>query len=791
MFVLLLVALAVFDGQTVEEIVKEQNLAARVERLERLRQQTDKAETATQVKLRLAMAGAENSLGRYEEARRHALEAVTLLDKAPGAEAVRQRSQALNHIGNAYLYQSRYPEALENYEASLRAAQEGKFDDLAALRWNNIGTVHYFAGNYAAAWGAYEEAAQVVSRHETEAWARKAYTTTLVNKATIRQRLNRYREALQLYQLVRQQIAKDPLSSAGPVADAQLLANTGALYRRLGDPYKALQAEEEALRLFERAQYRDGILGTLSSIAMTTFQDLDDRVKARRLFKRILEAAQQAKSTREETVARLNLGEIDLVENRRDEAQAGFSLCLEAARRANLAEEEWRALFGLARLALAQNERRRAVVLLEQAAAKIADIEQRIQPGKERIGFLIDKRQALDLLIELRLGENKFDDSLLELIESSHSRSLRTRRTLPGLATLQRSITAGTTVLLTWTGPQRTALIPLTRDTARIYWLEAGTRSRAVRSYLARFPDSPFFPPLAARLESIAEVQAARRLLVIPDQWLGSIPWASPASARESAVQLLPSVTLLELESKQLFRWPWQPTSLAVAVAQPDPQFIAADGNDLPPLPLVAAEAEELSRRLPGKNVLLKDKSATKAAVLAAMPRFAVLHIAAHSVADPADAGHSRLLLQDAPLFASELAGLPLDQLELVVLSACSSAQGEMIAGEGLEGLTSTFLKAGAANVVGTLWPVPDQIAAQWSKAFYQHLGASEPLEVAVAMANRAIDDPVHRYAFVLWGNGGLRLKTFPWWPSVMAVAMVAIAAVVLPKLSRARKRES
>lgn len=760
MLSVLLLALLAVDGQTLDEIVREPNLKVRLTGLEKLRQRTPASDAMENARVRIAMAGVENSLAQYDAARQHAQEALQMLPPT----AAKERSQAMNHTGNAYLYQSRYPEALENYEESLRVARGGQLYEYAALRLNNIGSVHYFAGNYAAAFGAYEEARRLVQEHDGEPWAHKTRTTTLVNQATILQRLNRLREALQVYQEVRLQIQKDPASSAGPVADAQLLANSGALYRRLGDPYKALKAEEEALSLFERAQYRDGVLGTLSSIAITTFQDLEDRPRARQLFQRILEETRRSQSPREEAVARLNLAEIDLVEHKMVAAQAGFSLCLESARKLNLAEEEWRALFGLARLAVQEKERSRALQLLQQAAAKISDLERRIQPGKVRVGFLSDKRQALDLLIQLRLEDGKFDSELLQLLESSHSRSLRPKKEVPRLEELQRSLAAGATILLTWAGPQRTALIPLTRDSAKIYWLESGYRTRAVRAFLARFPGQPFFAPLRERLKGVDEVEKAERLTVIPDQWLATIPWQAPPAAAQlkTAVRLLPSVALFDGEKREVFRWPWQNTSLAVAVAQPQLAFGGSEDARLAPLPRVAAEAAELGRWLPGKNLLLADGAATKAAVLAAMPQYGILHIAAHSVADPADAGHSRLLLSDSPLLASELTERQLDQLELVVLSACSSAQGELIAGEGIEGLTSTFLKAGAANVIGTLWPVPDEVAAQWSSVFYEELGSSVSIERAVGAANAAIEDPVHRNAFVLWGNGGMRIQSLP-----------------------------
>jgi CHAT domain-containing protein len=46
---------------------------------------------------------------------------------------------------------------------------------------------------------------------------------------------------------------------------------------------------------------------------------------------------------------------------------------------------------------------------------------------------------------------------------------------------------------------------------------------------------------------------------------------------------------------------------------------------------------------------------------------------------------------------------------DLVVLSACQTALGEEIRGEGLVGLTRPFMYAGVPRIVASLWQVPDR----------------------------------------------------------------------------------
>ena len=57
---------------------------------------------------------------------------------------------------------------------------------------------------------------------------------------------------------------------------------------------------------------------------------------------------------------------------------------------------------------------------------------------------------------------------------------------------------------------------------------------------------------------------------------------------------------------------------------------------------------------------------------------------------------------------------------ELVVLSACQTALGKEIKGEGLIGLTRGFMYAGAPRVVASLWRIDDRATAELMTRFYR-----------------------------------------------------------------------
>jgi CHAT domain-containing protein len=108
-------------------------------------------------------------------------------------------------------------------------------------------------------------------------------------------------------------------------------------------------------------------------------------------------------------------------------------------------------------------------------------------------------------------------------------------------------------------------------------------------------------------------------------------------------------------------------------------------------------------------------------------------------------------------LTAEAIAGLPLQNLELVVLSACDTGLGEVAGGEGVFGLQRAFHMAGAHDVVGSLWKVDDEATQQLMAVFYNNLWPKnmEPVEALrqaqIAILNRGSSTSVDR------GAGGVR----------------------------------
>jgi CHAT domain-containing protein len=87
----------------------------------------------------------------------------------------------------------------------------------------------------------------------------------------------------------------------------------------------------------------------------------------------------------------------------------------------------------------------------------------------------------------------------------------------------------------------------------------------------------------------------------------------------------------------------------------------------------------------------------------------------------------------DAFLRLNDIYNLKLNA-ELVVLSACQTALGKQIRGEGMASLTRGFMYAGALRVVASLWKVEDEASAELMALFYEKMLGPEQLSPAAAL---------------------------------------------------------
>src|SRR5262249_23463025 len=110
--------------------------------------------------------------------------------------------------------------------------------------------------------------------------------------------------------------------------------------------------------------------------------------------------------------------------------------------------------------------------------------------------------------------------------------------------------------------------------------------------------------------------------------------------------------------------------------------------------------------------------------------KYRIVHFATHGLLDSQHPELSGLVLslvdqrgrrQDGFLTLQDVYNLDL-HADLVVLSACQTALGKQIRGEGLVGLTRGFMHAGATRVLASLWSVSDIATAELMGRFYKEV---------------------------------------------------------------------
>lgn len=155
-----------------------------------------------------------------------------------------------------------------------------------------------------------------------------------------------------------------------------------------------------------------------------------------------------------------------------------------------------------------------------------------------------------------------------------------------------------------------------------------------------------------------------------------------------------------------------------------------ADGT-LPRLLSTREEARAISAFAPKSQAVVNlDFDASRENVTgASLSDYRVLHFATHGLLDATHPEFSGLVFslydrdgkaKDGFLRLDQIYNLNLNS-DLVVLSACQTALGKDVRGEGLVGLTRGFLYAGARRVVATLWKVDDAATAEFMRRFYQN----------------------------------------------------------------------
>ena len=304
-------------------------------------------------------------------------------------------------------------------------------------------------------------------------------------------------------------------------------------------------------------------------------------------------------------------------------------------------------------------------------------------------------------------------------------------------------------------GQDRLHIVVVDRGVPRL--VTPGPTLADVRRLVARLQESPDDERAAEEAGAALVPPGALRpggvVHVAPTALLGRVPFAA---LRRAGRRLVEDHVLAQVPSLNALAVLRAAPSSSAASAAAQPTILANAENDLAEAETEAAAvaAALAGGRQPAARVHL-GAAATTAALREARGA-GVLHLALHSGVGKTGPW---LGLHDRRLLAAEILDWRLSA-GLVVLASCASAATP---DPGLWGsLAASFLAAGSAGVVASLWSTEDRVSREFVERFYAERGVADPA-AAVARAQRAwiaAKRPVRDWAaFAFYGSGNIQRR--------------------------------
>lgn len=315
----------------------------------------------------------------------------------------------------------------------------------------------------------------------------------------------------------------------------------------------------------------------------------------------------------------------------------------------------------------------------------------------------------------------------------------------------------------------RAALLPITHD-------ELDRRVGLFRALIERGATQPIEEP-ALRSQAgalydmllrpvLADAAVPRLLYIAPDGPLFDVPFSAlrtpaPSSSwlgHVAAIVVNPSAGVaLEIRRLTAESPDIREGLIAFGDPRPLPPSPFDSGDTLAPLPGSRAEVRAISSEFGDRVTTFIGADATESRIKQTRLRAGALHLAVHAAVNSQDPMQSALVLAQEPVGSSEDGFLRAweiaDQLDLrcriVTLSACETAQGRRVEGEGMIGLARAFQVAGAPTIVVSQWPIADRPTFSLMRELYARiLKGDSPVDALRAAQAATAAKPETRHPY-------------------------------------------
>lgn len=677
----------------------------------------------------------------------------------------KELNEAKIALGEVYSYQGLYKQAENNLHQALNVAHSPHSRRRA---FNALGSIHLEIGQYDQALATFEQAYSVPNIPGD----RLGKAKTLENLGRAYQATGEKRKALKQYQL-----ALGELRSIGAWSrQVFVLNNLGRLARDLGLNNRAL----EYFQLAEGTLSNSGGVGRVITYVNLGYyySQRKDLKKAINYFERALSWARSNGDRVGEAKALSGLGEMKLQSQDFREATKNLasSIKIIESLRPGLRDEQKISLFEsqkqtydlLQQAYVAQNkssealtiaERGRARAFIELLAQRIStesEIEVDITPPSLKEIKQVAKNRQTTLVNYSIIDDKNGEESQLYIWVVNPQGEINFRQL--DLATIKQKF--------------KTSIASVSSDSREAASGGLDLRKPRLQDYLVSFRGDVRANSLEER-RKLSFPRDAYKLLIEPikdllpqdpEELVVLIPQGSLFLVPFPALQSSEGEFLIEQHTLQI-----APSIQTLAMKQPDsatrdqsPALIVGNPSPMPEylaqLTGAETEAKAIAEILDTTPII--GNLATETNVIKKMQQAKFIHLATHGLFDEHQGLQSSLAFSTSDnsegfLTAEEILDLNLSA-ELVVLSACNTGRGT-ITGDGVVGLSRSFLLAGARNTLVSLWYVPDFPTSALMTDFYRNLqkNPDKPQALRQAMLNTMQEYPSPRdwAAFILVGQ--------------------------------------
>ncbi len=648
-------------------------------------------------------------------------------------------SRTLNNIGLAYIGQSRYAEAIAAYEQSLKIVKAIGDKAGEAVTLGNIGLLYENIGQYDQSLKVLQEALKI----SQTVGNRSSQGTVLNNIGNIYLRYEQYDRALKTYEQ-----ALGILEGVGNQAGiGTTLNNIGEVNRRQGNYARAIAAYEKGLTITRKVGNRAIEGTTLNNIGeVDRLQGNYDR--ALKSYQQALTILQQVNNKSGEGQTLTNIGYTLFKAGKLESAQQSVEKAIATTEslRPGLSDANKVSIFDtqagiytiLQQILIARNqpeaalevsERGRARAFLELLATKVApqSAESVPLPNIDQIRQIAQQQKAT--LVEYSLVFDEFKVGGKVQARESELYIWVVKPT--GEVVFRRS-----DLKPLWQ-QKNSSLFSLVNNSRQAI----PSRSRGSLQQLYQL----LIQPIADQLPT----NPSARVVFVPQGSLFLVPFPALQQANgkylieQHTILTSPSIQLLAVTHRRSIEAQKQPNRQnreGLVVGNPIMPKVAPELGlppvQLPSLPAAEQEAKAIALLL--KTQAVTGENATKAAIVAKLPSSRIVHLATHGLLDDRRGLGSAIALapsgKDNGLFtAEEILDLKLNA-DLVVMSACNTGRGQ-ITGDGIIGLSRSWISAGVSSVIVSLWLVPDESTATLMTNFYQNMQTNQDKAQALRQA--------------------------------------------------------